>query len=168
MYIYIYDPNIVVEMSTARWCWRRRLRRTSPPRRGRSCVAGSAARTPAALGKLEDVYDYTLIHTGIYIPGSWFQPLWKNISQLGWLSPIDEKINMFQTTNHYRHTLQLHTLLCVFEMHPDVGSNNVLTELLYVSMWLCDATCAIVEKYAHAHICDLKESLGSSIPDAWT
>ena len=43
-----------------------------------------------------------------------------------------------------------------FEMHPDVVSNNVLTELLYISMWLCDATCASVNKYAHAHICDFK------------
>ena len=25
-------------------------------------------------------------------PGWWFQPLWKNISQLGWLFPIYEKI----------------------------------------------------------------------------
>ena len=34
------------------------------------------------------------------IPGWWFQPLWKKISQLGWLFSIYGKINfMFQTTN---------------------------------------------------------------------
>ena len=35
-----------------------------------------------------------------YLPGWWFEPLWKNISQLGWLFPIYGRIKfMFQTAN---------------------------------------------------------------------
>ena len=43
------------------------------------------------------MYNNIYIYT---ITGWWFQPIWKNISQLGLLFPIDGKMQaMFQTTN---------------------------------------------------------------------
>ena len=45
--------------------------------------------------QLSQLFDWAFI-----ISGWWFEPLWKNISQLGWLFPIYGKIKlMFQTTN---------------------------------------------------------------------
>ena len=46
-------------------------------------------------------------------PGWWFEPLWKKISQLGWLFPIYGKIKfMFQTTNQEQYIENIFENIC--------------------------------------------------------
>ena len=71
--------------------------------------------------------------TIFFRPGWWFQPLWKNMSQLGLLFPLYGKIKfMFQTTN--QHVIYIVGLVYLHSIPPILSPYHVLVKSLWLTV----------------------------------